>query len=224
MMNILSFLNIDRKLANFLLLANVLFCALILPLISNNEYFEICRRISFSLLLVFSLLVVVKIHNGLSLVALCMILIQWLADFMNWHFISDLLKTVTVLLFIFTVVNLIFQIAKVKSISLIVIMEAVNGYLLLGLLFTLLVQLLVFMDPYAYATTGAASSDDLINHEGTIYYAYTAMTTVGYGDIVPVSPAARSLSILISVSGQLYLTAILALIVGKFANLKYDEN
>jgi hypothetical protein len=48
------------------------------------------------------------------------------------------------------------------------------------------------------------------------------MTTVGYGDITPVSSAAKSLSNFISVSGQLYIAIIIAMLVGKFASKTND--
>ncbi|MFW5706197.1 MAG: ion channel [Bacteroidota bacterium] len=43
------------------------------------------------------------------------------------------------------------------------------------------------------------------------------MSTVGYGDIVPGTPIARSLATFISISGQLYIAIIIALLVGKFS-------
>jgi len=43
------------------------------------------------------------------------------------------------------------------------------------------------------------------------------MSTLGYGDISPLIPLAKSLSILISVSGQMYIAIIIALLVGKVA-------
>jgi hypothetical protein len=42
------------------------------------------------------------------------------------------------------------------------------------------------------------------------------MTTMGYGDIVPVEPTARTLTIFFSVAGQLYLAMIVALLIGKY--------
>jgi len=42
------------------------------------------------------------------------------------------------------------------------------------------------------------------------------MTTVGFGDITPVSPIACNMAIFLSFAGQLYLTMIVALLVGKY--------
>lgn len=47
-----------------------------------------------------------------------------------------------------------------------------------------------------------------------IYYSFVTLTTLGYGDIVPVSPSARSLATLEALTGQLYLTVLVARLVG----------
>jgi hypothetical protein len=51
-----------------------------------------------------------------------------------------------------------------------------------------------------------------------IYYSFVTYTTIGFGDISPVSPAARVVAIAFGLIGQLYLTIIIAFIVGKFLN------
>ncbi|MCA1808807.1 MAG: hypothetical protein LC725_05045 [Lentisphaerae bacterium] len=45
------------------------------------------------------------------------------------------------------------------------------------------------------------------------YFSFITMTTVGYGDITPVSNIATSLSALEAVTGQIYLTVLVARLV-----------
>ncbi len=47
-----------------------------------------------------------------------------------------------------------------------------------------------------------------------IYYSFVTLTTLGYGDIVPISPAARVLATGEAVIGQIYLTVLVARFVG----------
>ena len=42
------------------------------------------------------------------------------------------------------------------------------------------------------------------------YYSFVTLTTMGYGDIMPVHPLARALAVLEALTGQLYLTILLA--------------
>ena len=42
------------------------------------------------------------------------------------------------------------------------------------------------------------------------YYSFVTLTTVGYGDISPVSPATRTLAWVEAITGQFYLAVIVA--------------
>lgn len=53
--------------------------------------------------------------------------------------------------------------------------------------------------------------------QDNIYYTFMAFTTTGYGDIAPTHPISKSLAVLISVSGQLYVAVIISMLVGKYA-------
>ena len=53
-----------------------------------------------------------------------------------------------------------------------------------------------------------------------IYYSFVTMTTLGYGDITPVGPQARSLSILLSITGPMYIAILIAKLVGKYSSQK----
>jgi voltage-gated potassium channel Kch len=46
------------------------------------------------------------------------------------------------------------------------------------------------------------------------YYSYVTLTTLGYGDIIPISTSARSLALLEAMMGQLYLAVLVARLVG----------
>ena len=47
-----------------------------------------------------------------------------------------------------------------------------------------------------------------------MYFSLVCMTTIGYGDIVPVSDVARPLAVIEGVFGQLYLAVMIARLVG----------
>ena len=49
-----------------------------------------------------------------------------------------------------------------------------------------------------------------------LYFSFVTLTTLGYGDVIPVSHLARSTTMLIAVTGQLYMTILIAMLVGKF--------
>ncbi len=86
---------------------------------------------------------------------------------------------------------------------------AVAAYLLIGLIWANAYELVSLAVPGAFAGTraaGAALPDFL-------FFSFVTLTTVGYGDITPVSPAARSLANVEALVGQLYPAVLLARLV-----------
>lgn len=93
-------------------------------------------------------------------------------------------------------------------------------YLLIGLTFAVLFQFLdgvvgegAFVFPLGPVDAGFASGgqDTLPTF---LYHSFVTLTTLGYGDVVPVNPWARLLSSTEAIVGQLYLTILVARLVG----------
>jgi hypothetical protein len=47
-----------------------------------------------------------------------------------------------------------------------------------------------------------------------LYFSFVTLCTLGYGDIVPVSPVAQTFSAVEAIIGQLYLAVLVARLVG----------
>jgi hypothetical protein len=93
-------------------------------------------------------------------------------------------------------------------------------YLLLGVLWSLGYSLLEIAEPASFAfPPSAPQSGPRMRFGGeqmatALYYSFVTLSTVGYGDITPVTAAARMLSVLESITGQLYLAVLVARLVG----------
>ena len=86
---------------------------------------------------------------------------------------------------------------------------AVVFYLNFGLLFGILHRLVAELAPGSYAHL--PSPHDLpAFRAATNYFSFVTLTSVGYGDIVPVRPIARSLCTLEATVGQLLPTVLIA--------------
>lgn len=96
-----------------------------------------------------------------------------------------------------------------KYINIKVIIGAISGYLLIGLLGASVIEI---MQLHAEASFMLPGNNDF----DFIYFSFISILSVGYGDIVPVSNAAKSLTILISLLGQFYMVIGIASFVGKF--------
>lgn len=151
--------------------------------------------------------------------AIVLMALQWLSSMLGLNLINAISKVFTIIFFILIVINYIIGIAKAKNVNAEVILNAINGYLLIGIVFSILVGLIMHLDPQAF-NFPLETSDTLRLREqfvNYIYYSLVTMTTLGYGDIVPKAPYAKSLATFISITGQFYIAILVALLVGKFA-------
>ncbi len=86
---------------------------------------------------------------------------------------------------------------------------AVVAYLLLGLVWTFGYILVERFSPGAIQASGAPPR----NNAHFAYFSFVTLTTLGYGDTVPVHPVARSLAIAEALVGQLYPAILIARLV-----------
>lgn len=91
------------------------------------------------------------------------------------------------------------------------VIGAVLLYLAIGFLFVGLFSLVDILFPGSF--TGMSVTDDLTLPSDFVYFSFTILTTVGFGDIVPVHPLARSLCNVEAILGQLYPATLLAYLV-----------
>jgi hypothetical protein len=103
-----------------------------------------------------------------------------------------------------------------RVITLDVLYAATAIYLLLGGIFVPLYGMLETFVPGSIRDSGAGGGS--LQWQQVVYFSYTTLTTAGYGDVLPVSWWARSLANLEMVVGVLYVTIIMARLVGLFTS------
>jgi len=146
--------------------------------------------------------------------AVGLLIAQVIFKFFDLQVIEAVSKLLNFIFFSYIVTSLIRQIASAQLVTKQVIVEAINGYLLLGLVYTFLIGLMIQFDPLSFNFSDASTT----KLHDSMYYGFVTFATLGYGDFVPLKPYAKSLSIFIAVSGQLYVAVIIALLVGKFSS------
>ncbi len=93
---------------------------------------------------------------------------------------------------------------------------AFSGYLLLGLVFSHVFSIAEALHPGAFhCAAGMLENNPDERHAILTYFSFTTLSTLGYGDIVPVKPVARSLSMVEAIAGQFYVAVLLAEVIGK---------
>ena len=89
------------------------------------------------------------------------------------------------------------------------IMGGVAAYLLLGVIWAEAYALVEIVRPGSFEGTLHVADGP----RAWLYFSYITLATVGYGDVLPIHPVARSLATLEAVTGSLYLTILLARLV-----------
>jgi Ion channel len=92
------------------------------------------------------------------------------------------------------------------------VIGAVLLYLNIGLIFVALFCFVALLAPKSFSGFGVLK-DDLSVASSFIYFSFVTLTTVGYGDIVPLHPIARGLCNVEAIIGQLYPATLLARLV-----------
>ena len=211
--------------SNSILLLFVIFTIFITPFFPIAWHL-ILYSISITIVFLLSAIALNDYQPKIFYATVLVILIEWLAETLSLSLLTQISFLVNILFFDLIVLLFILQIAKAKTVTFRVIMESVNGYLMLGLSFSILIGLVCFIDPTSFSfehLTGEMNPSYSYFSNYT-YYAFVTLTTLGYGDVVPLSPAARSLSIFTSITGQMYVAIIIAALVSKYLGQRSKDD
>ena len=99
---------------------------------------------------------------------------------------------------------------------------SVSLYFLLGLNWYVLYGLIDIVQPRSFAEAGA-SLLGRVEPSKLLYFSLATLTTLGYGDIVAVRPAARMLATLEAAAGVLYIAIFVASLVASYQGLDHKE-
>lgn len=94
------------------------------------------------------------------------------------------------------------------------VMGGIAGYLLIGLTWTFAYQLVINLAPGAIHFASEVADISSRQPAHLIYFSFVTLTTVGYGDVYPIHPIARSLAVAEALVGQLYIAILISSLVG----------
>jgi voltage-gated potassium channel len=146
--------------------------------------------------------------------ALAGIILEWIPEKSDLGQIIFPYEKVVAIVFIGVVISqIVRQIIKSKSVDANVILGVITIYIMFGLVAGECNLLIYFFDNDAFI--GNIDPSDTSDFK---YFSYVTMTTLGYGDISPLSQMARATAVFFSLIGQIYLAVVIAFIVGKYVS------
>lgn len=119
------------------------------------------------------------------------------------------------LFFTFTTGVILRQLHHEKGVSLDSVYGAFCGYLLVGLVFGHLYSILELLRRGSFVGAGFINPHPDDYHFLLTYFSFLTLTTVGFGDIIPATDAARGLTVVEAVLGQFYIAVLVAELIGK---------
>ena len=120
----------------------------------------------------------------------------------------------------YSAILILFEVTQTQEFNYHLIVSALSAYMLLALLWAIIYTIIEIAKPGSFLVNNdlamAMPDDPSSIFELSLYFSMITITTVGYGDITPVSPAARSIATLEPIVGQLLMTVLVAWLVGMF--------
>lgn len=201
----------DKSLSALLLM--LIAVAFVVPPVTGAETSRgLFGNFLFSLLLVSGVAAVRRekpwIFHLVAAIALGSLIARWLArfvfpeDFEKWNAASDIVAMATFALVVLG------KVLRPGTITRHRLEGAVAVYLLIGLLWANAYEWVWLVHPGAFTGSGLEGGGGWWT-----YYSFVTLTTMGYGDITPLHPIARSLAGAQALTGQLYLAILISRLV-----------
>ncbi len=123
-------------------------------------------------------------------------------------FVEEIFGILFLAFMVIVILSFIFGEQEVTSNT---IYAAIVVYLLIAIMWAFIYSVLESINPGSFAIS---ESQIEVERPLFIYYSFITITTLGYGDITPVTATANSFSFLEAVIGQIYLVVLVARLVG----------
>ena len=189
------------------------------PFVEEVKGGDVIISILLSLVLLSAVLAVAD-RKGVFFIALALAIPAIAGRWIN-HFRPDLVPPPVFLiaglaLVGFVVANLLRFVLHAPSVNTEVLCASISAYLMLGLLWTVAYWLVAQVTPDAFAFNTARGTKQTMAGFDAFYFSFITLSTVGYGDITPVSRFARWLAAMEAMTGSLYVAVLIARLVALY--------
>jgi len=149
---------------------------------------------------------------------------RWINHFEPYIASPVIFLTAALILIAFVVANLLGFVFRAPSVDMEVLCASISAYLLLGLMWAVAYWLVDQLTPGGAFSFNTNSGPRSMNGFTGFYFSFITLSTVGYGDITPVSRAARWLAAMEAMTGLLYVAVLIARLVSVYSSTKSDDS
>src|SRR5678816_2712846 len=145
------------------------------------------------------------------------------------HFRPDLIPPAVFLaagliLIAFVVGNLLLFVFRAPSVNTEVLCASISAYLMLGLMWTMAYWLVDQLTPGGAFAFNTITGKQSMKGFNAFYFSFITLSTVGYGDITPVSRIARWLAAMEALTGLLYVAVLISRLVSLYSVPKSNDS
>jgi hypothetical protein len=200
----------------------------ILALIAIQPFGEAIHKLSLFVQIITSVILISAIyavgqrirHTVIGiLLAVPLLITMWAKHLLEIRWLQIPESVIGITFFGFIITLILKFILSRDEIKADMIAGAAAVYLLLAITWAYAYSLIAIVVPGSFAMAETQN----ITRSIAIYYSFVTITTLGYGDIFPVTTAAKSCAVLEAVVGQLYLVITVAWLVGVHVSQKLTE-
>jgi voltage-gated potassium channel len=142
---------------------------------------------------------------------------RWLAHLFPGVFFSLLSPVAGLVFFVFVVIHLIRFILRAPQVDSNVLCAGLSGYMLLGLLWVPCYVVVAKLDPRAFNLPSSPGASSTMDGFTAFYFSFITLSTVGYGDVTPVSRWARMLAVMEAIAGLFYVAVLISRLVAIYS-------
>jgi Ion channel len=191
--------------------------AIVLPVVTLSQVGRVALSLAFALMLIFGAFATIRHRGaiylvvGLTIATLAVDLMAELGPSHGFTVLDTALRVASLSIMLCITLERTLRPGRINGYR---VLGGIAGYLLIGLTWTFAYQLLVQRAPSAIHLAPGMGESLPRQPSHLIYFSFTTLTTVGFGDVYPVSPAARALTVAEALVGQLYIAILIASLVG----------
>jgi len=205
-----------RIVAGYILLGLLLIQLFILNFFPK-PWQPLLHEISLTFILLVLGLTLINWQKTLIPILVSLVALEYISKLFDMEIVNLTVMFLNVMMLDLIIALFIVQTYREKNVNSSVILQSINGYLLMGVISSLLILIILRYDPGAFVFPDVYDIANIKLGEAQ-YIGLVTLSTLGYGDIIPIGPVSRSVTTFIAISGQLYIAINIAILVGKFAN------
>lgn len=119
--------------------------------------------------------------------------------------------------------RLVYFLGIEKRINAEVLQGAIAGYLMLGLTAGMVFRIMEYLVPGSFHNVNLHLGAGKVDFVSLNYFAFSCLSTVGFGDIIATNHPAEMLSIVVAVIGPVYLAVVMGVLIARITASETSE-